>query len=120
MKKVLKADKIKIVAVPESEAPYVDKKDFEALVALATAGAEIEVKHADVLAGTNAATFKRYQLEAGQTQVDIDLTGAKQFVLIEAASVLVFGDKRDVHEAHGAQPDHQLHGFIDKDRNWDR
>ena len=39
---------------------------------------------------------------------------------LQVGKALVFGDKRDVHEVIGAEPDHQLHGFIDKERNWDR
>lgn len=115
MKRVLQADKIKIVE--NAEPAFIDKADFEALVALASD--DVVITHADVVDGTNAVAYKTYAAEAND-QVNIDLVGAKQFIKIENADVLVFGDKRDINEVIGAAPDHELHEPISKPRNWGR
>lgn len=116
MKRVLQADKIKVVVAGE-EAEFVAKKGYEALVVLAEG--KLTITHADNADGTNAVEYKEYDAEDGD-QVNVDIVGAMDFIKVENGAALVFGDKRDVHEVIGAEPDHQLHGFIDKERNWDR
>lgn len=115
MKRVLQADKIKIVK--NAEPAFIDKADFEALVALASD--DVVITHSDAEAGTNAVAYKTYAAAAND-QVNIDLVGAKQYIKIENADVLVFGDKREINEVIGAGPDHELHETISKPRNWGR
>lgn len=113
MKRVLNADKIKIV--DNGTPAFIDKGDYEALVILATAAA-VKVEHDDVIAGTSKETYLEVTAEVGD-HINVDLVGAKQFIKITNADAIVFGDKRDIHEVVPGQPDHQLHPHIDKDRN---
>lgn len=115
MKKVNKADRVLMVTELDG---FIDKQDFESLVVVAEAGAKVTLSGADNAEGTNAEVVQEVQLAEDQTQADVLLEGALQFIKVEGAKAVIFGDKRNVEKVYGLEPLNRLFPHIEKDKNW--